>query len=875
MDSQIRVIWRSVLHRGTVEVSNGSLESVSIAMGVGVVNGSYFDFTESGMCAIDVSISDVNLSFGANPTMVTIKTERDPFTFLLRDVNSQYPIYIPEYGVAVTSCDEARSFYEIECDIQAKGLQTGLQQIESEPEESWEDAAANTRSLRCPTWLGLSRDMRIFEVDYAIQEQWHMIRPKNHGYNVLYPDTSLPMTYKFTFSKGIGCSENITRRLEDGIYPILLGDVTDGGIIYNFTTFASLEKTPLTSETLRGTHFLVADHHGGGNMQTEEQLKRYEELLPAEMNRDEETVLYTRIQTVNTDSVPRYAWFKAPVPYGYYEAPAPGYKYEFDGTTGYAKFEDETVYSVLKLNGEPLPKEEVAVLIMPGETADFEFYIPHRPISAERASGLIAQDFDARHDECRRFWEQKLESAAKVKLPEKRVENMMNAGLYHLDLVTYGLEPDGPLAPTIGVYCPIGSESSPIIQTMDSFGLHKTAERAIEYFLEKQHDDGFIQNFGGYMLETGPALWTMGEHFRYTRDIEWVKRIAPKLILASDFILRWRERNLKEELRGHGYGMIEGKVADPEDPFRAFMLNGYAYIGLSRVAEMLKDVNPAESDRIGNQAAALKADIRIALTECSAKSPVVPLGDGSWCPSVPPWAEGRGPVGLLTDEYRWHTHGAFVARDSLLGPHYLALQEVADADELSMSWILSYHNELMHVRNVALSQPYYSCHPFIHLKRGEVKAFLKAYYNGFSGLADRETFSFWEHYMGCSPHKTHEEGWFLMQSRWMLYMEDGSALKLLPGIPRAWMEHGKSIEIKNAATYFGNFTLKVESQVDSNRITAKIACVSDCRPARIELRLPHPQGRKARTAKGGTYDSVKESVIIEGFTGTADVVLEF
>ncbi|MHB0998626.1 MAG: glucosidase family protein [Armatimonadota bacterium] len=871
----VAVEWKCGQPQGDVDIANGRLESISIIKGKGTVDGANFTFDDEGASRLLIKISDEKISYGANPTFVSLRTQNHPFTFLLRDINSKCPVYIPDYSVVVTDADDNRSYNEIEKQITSMGLQTGLQQIESEPEESWEDAEANTRSLRGPIWLGLSRDMRIFQVTYNSGEQYHSIQPKNHGHDVLYPDTTVPIHYKYTFGKGVGCSENITRRLEDGIFPILRGDVVDGGIVYDYTTFTSLEKSPLTAETLRGTHFLVADKHGHGNMMTEDQQKRYEELLPAEINRDEETVLYTRVQAFNQDSVPRYAWFKVPVPYLYYEIPAPGGKYEYDGESGFAMFETGKVYAAVKLNGKPFPKEEVAVLVMPGEKVDFEFCIPHQPISIERAADLISQDFDARHTECRLFWEKKLESAARIKVPEKRIEEMITAGMFHLDLVAYGLEPDGPLAPTIGVYCPIGSESSPIVQSIDWFGWHKVAERSLDYFIEKQHDDGFIQNFGGYMLETGPALWSMGEHFRYTRDIEWVKRIAPKLIKASDFLIRWRELNLREDLRGCGYGMIEGKVADPEDPFRAFMLNGYAYLGMSRVAEMLADIDPDQSARIAKEAEGLKADIRTALTECIAKSPVVPLGDGTWCPSVPPWAEGRGPVGLLTDEYKWFTHGGFVTRDSLLGPHYLAIQEVLEPNELPMTWILTYHNEIMHVRNVALSQPYYSCHPFSHIKRGEVKAFLKAYYNGFSGLADRETYSFWEHYMFCSPHKTHEEGWFLMQTRWMLYMEEGSTLKMLPAIPRAWMEHGKSIEIRDAATYFGCVTLKVDSEVGNNRITAKFACSTDRKPARVEIRLPHPQGRKAVRVSGGTYDAATESVVIEPFTGTADIVVEF
>ncbi len=45
------------------------------------------------------------------------------------------------------------------------------------------------------------------------------------------------------------------------------------------------------------------------------------------------------------------------------------------------------------------------------------------------------------------------------------------------------------------------------------------------YFIEKQHKDGFMQYFGEYMLETGAVLWDIGEHYRYTKDLEWIRII--------------------------------------------------------------------------------------------------------------------------------------------------------------------------------------------------------------------------------------------------------------------------------------------------------------------------------------------------------------
>ncbi|HMD61544.1 MAG TPA: hypothetical protein VKG78_08940, partial [Opitutaceae bacterium] len=523
----------------------------------------------------------------------------------------------------------------------------------------------------------------------------------------------------------------------------------------------------------------------------------------------------------------------------------------------------------------PLPREEVSLLLGPGEEATIDFFVPHRPIPADRAPALAAQDFGARLEEARAYWRAKLGRAAAIRLPDKRLNEMVQAGLLHLDLVTYGLEPDGTLTPQIGIYNAIGSESSPIIQFMDSMGLHETAARSLRYFLDKQHDDGFMQNFSNYMLETGAVLWSLGEHYRYTRDVEWVRGIEPKLLKSARYMRDWRRRNQVEDLRGKGYGMLDGKTADPEDPFRSFMLNGYAYLGFARVAEMLEPVDPAEAKAWRQEAAGLKEDIRATFFETMARSPVVPLGDGSWVPTVAPWANYSGPVMLQADGGDWDSHGTVATRDSLLGPLYLVFQEVIDPAEPAAGFLVSYHNELMTIRNTAFSQPYYSRHDWVHLQRGEVKPFLKDYYNAVAGLADRETYTFWEHFFGGSPHKTHEEGWFLMQTRWMLYLEKGDTLEFLPGIARGLLAGGNRIELDGVATYFGPATLRVEASADRRRIMAHVECASGRGPRSVTIRLPHPTGLRPSGVKGGTYDAAGETVRIDSFAGKADVELDF
>jgi hypothetical protein len=607
-------------------------------------------------------------------------------------------------------------------------------------------------------------------------------------------------------------------------------------------------------------------------MFTEKQMRLLEEENEKMPFKYEEIVLYFHLEAENNSDVPRYAWFKTIRPgIGWWS----GYKWSFDNQTGFSSFSDGKVFCISKLDGKPLPDEEMAILLPPGGKAIFEFFLPHSPVSKERAEKIFEQSFEERHRRCREYWMEKLNKAACIHLPERRIEEMMKAGLLHLDMVTYGNEPDGTLAPTIGVYSPIGTESSPMIQYYNSMGWNNTAKRSLMYFIDKQHEDGMIQNFGGYMIETGAALWSIGEYFRYTRDTLWIKEIREKLLNSCDFLIKWRELNSDPALKGKGYGMISGKVADPQDEYHQFMLNAYSYLGLKRTAEILAGIDPESSLKLKNEAESWRQDIRNSFFASMANSPVVPSGDGTWCPTVPPWPEASGPLSLYVDRGNWFSHGTFQARDVLLGPLYLIFCEVLDPWEPASKMMLRYHSELFYQDNAAFSQPYYSRHAWLQLKTDLVKPFLKTYYTTFSALADRETYSFWEHIYHVSPHKVHEEGWFLMETRWMLYMESGDTLKLLPGIPKSWLNDGERIELKNLCSYYGPFDLTVNSNLTEGFIEAEFNFDPERSPAIVKLRLPHPQGLKPVKVTGGTYAEKTESVIFRPDSGPVMVRLIF
>ena len=385
-DANIRVAveWKGMHPAGQILVSDGTLEEMRVVRGQGEIQGSdRYSGQPGGSLRLELQIKGTAVRYGKGGTIVRVADKEHPFSFFLRDVNKDSPIYIPAYAVIVTTADDQRTYDEIERAVHARATQTKLQQIESEPEESFADAAANTRELQVPTWLGLGRDMRIFEVD----ERLESIQPRDHGYKVTLPEGGEePVRYSLQMGRGWGVVDKITRRLDRGVLPILEGTLVDGDINYQLTAFVTLESAQLTAQNVRGTHYLVADGHGLGHMFTKEQQAQYDSLLPGEMNRAEETVLCVRMVAVNTASVSRYAFFRNTTPNLGSAAWGGKAPWSFDGTKGFGVYKSGRVFSVSKLNGKPLAAEEVAIELRPGEAATFEIDLPHRPIPGRYAS---------------------------------------------------------------------------------------------------------------------------------------------------------------------------------------------------------------------------------------------------------------------------------------------------------------------------------------------------------------------------------------------------------------------------------------------------------------------------------------------------------
>ena len=97
----------------------------------------------------------------------------------------------------------------------------------------------------------------------------------------------------------------------------------------------------------------------------------------------------------------------------------------------------------------------------------------------------------------------------------------------------------------------------------------------------------------------------------------------------------------------------------------------------------------------------------------------------------------------------------------------------------------------------------------MHLRWDDPACFLRTWLNQYAVLINPGAWTFREH---TAAHdvmdKPVEEASFLERFRHMLVTEEGDTLWLARATPRAWLEQGKKIAVKNAPTDFGTLGLR-------------------------------------------------------------------
>jgi len=552
--------------------------------------------------------------------------------------------------------------------------------------------------------------------------------------------------------------------------------------------------------------------------------------------------------------------------------------------------------------------------LAPGAAATLDVRIPFRtPVSRQEGRTLETVDADALLARLISFWDRTVRQGMRVRTPDIGLNRFWDGVLQHILASVYRDVPTGLfMAPCATYdYNMFLNETNMQVRLLDQRGLHSLAAKFLEPALARQGSKPFPGMFrktdaifhgvlidaqhdythSGYNLNHGWTLWTLAEHYWFSRDEAWLRAKLPNLRRAAWWIVE--ERQATQRLQPDGgpvweYGLLPaGQLEDNEEWQYWFAVNAYAHKGLKAAAEVIAEIDPAEGARLRDEARRYRDDIRAALRRSMAAAPVVPRGDGTWIPYLPSRTHLHGP------DYGW-------IRNILYGAHALIDGEVIDPGETWAAWILQdlEDNRFMAPDSFPVAeqdwfsrggitlQPNLVNTPLTYLARNEIPQALRAFYNTFAAsyFEDVNIFAEWVPSFGRPGgpyYKTSDEAGFLTWLRMLLVREEGGTLQLARGAPRRWFRHGEVIEVEDAATFFGKISFRIASRVAERRLAADIRPAAGFRAQRLALTLRHPDKKRPRRIQAAgadvtsSWDPRTETLTIPAQPGAMQVEIDY
>ncbi len=468
-------------------------------------------------------------------------------------------------------------------------------------------------------------------------------------------------------------------------------------------------------------------------------------------------------------------------------------------------------------------------------------------------------------------------------------------------------------------FVPLVIEFDRVVWGMDHLGMHREARDGVEMILATQQPDG-LPNFktgaGGHDIHRAGALlilWVMAEHHLLTRDKAWLTQQAPRLKKALDWLITRRHSTLTDKLSPAELEQIQaGRRSPPGLQPKApmgdgdtggsryyFVCDAWSYQSISHMAQALADIDPALAATLRVELERYRKDLLPVIDESLVLSPVIRVGDGTSRSFLPQGFQDRGALSHCTDGERFAHCGIFSSdivltsaaiecwiRSGLLSPtdpridgHFQVLEDRFLSEN---PWLYKrkadYNRERDWFHHAGWGyQSGWERLCEYYLEADDIPNFLRSLFNHAATDLHLATWTFNEHTTWAEKDKAHGRAVFLSNVRNMLAMEHRDELWLARATPRAWLEQGKKISIKNASTHFGALSYEIVSDVDHGTITATLEMPARNAPSSVILRLRHPKTAPIKnvTINGKpwtAYHKEKETIEIKRLTGTVTVV---
>jgi len=852
-ERRVRLVWQKpVPAKAAFEAFNGSVKEVEKTS------------AQSRRLVLQVAANPDPNTF--DRTLITVQAGREPFTFAADDL-VEGPLVLPAFGVAVLNGADERDYAAVVAEQKRSGAKTVYERVAEMPEQTWRSAWEGMPPKKAfiiylPLNLDGGRERFRLNPDGSIQfrsnDQYLTRRPGQDTPRLALEKANRHLRFNLPGSP-------VARSLEEDSLPICRTSWDEEGVRIEQTAFVT---------ALLGTQ---AD--GGAP--------------PS----DTFAVFMARFTMTNPTNVPLTAKFRLK----YDDSPEP---LRVD-TAGWLWAKDKLRGQVLADSVPTLEGETSRWIstLAPGESKTVLVKIPYVVLTeASEREALNRLDFEKERCTVGNFWRNRLAQSTRLITPEPVLNQFYRAHAGHL-LMNCEREPNSERRfARVGSfnYGAYGNESCMMVVELDRRGYQKEAQDCLDAWLHYQGTVGLPGDFaskdgvlygaggyeaGGYNQHHGWILWTLAEHYRFTRDEGWLRQAAPGIVKGADWIIRETKRTAQRTDLARGL-LPAGSLEDIGDWWTWLSTSCYTWRGLDAAAWALAQIKHPDARRVRREADQYHANLIANFRAAAQRSPVVRLRDGTAVPHIPSYVQRRGrSFGWICETLEGGMH---LLSTGAIAPHS------PEAD-----WILNDYED-----NLFLSSRYgYTVSDFDkywfgrggmamqacllldvepYLYRDDVKHALRAAFNALAVSHFPDVHMNTEHAlpeMGDwrgDHYKTSDEanacGWL----RYLFVREQGEELWLGQAVPRDWLKPGENCGVERAVTYFGTASVIYTSKTDE--ITAQVDGPRRNAPRSIRLRFREPKERPLAsvTVNGKRWKDFKDDwVRLPGGIGAATVVAGF
>ena len=378
-------------------------------------------------------------------------------------------------------------------------------------------------------------------------------------------------------------------------------------------------------------------------------------------------------------------------------------------------------------------------------------------------------------------------------------------------------------------------DASFVVREYDLTGYHKIAGQALSFFPRWQQKDGNFVSQGGQFDGWGQTLWAFGQHYEFTHDRAFAKKVFPLIKKAVAWLHQARlgdPFHLMPKTRPGDNERIKGHVTGH---------NFWALLGLRKAILLAKGIGKTED------AAAFQKEYDDYYAALLKRLHEMAKMSGGYIPPGLDYLGGQD-WGNLLSVYPTETLDPW-------DPMVSATQAMARSK--FREGLITYGNQ-RYIHNYLTTNVTQTS-----LVRGEQREVLHDLYSilvhttstnaGFEysvvPWADRDVHG------NLTPH-----GWFAAKYRGLLrdilVREEKGSLHLFSAISPAWIQDGVPIGVDNASTIFGNFSVSLtpEKTGAHSEWTGK----SRNPPKEIVVHVPYFVYLQSVTVNGKTYP-VKDS----------------